>query len=191
MKPHEQGYALATWLRGQPGVTDLDGRVDAEKLLTAWGVPTKSVDLGPLSEELGAVAVWSSVHGPWIFVNLDGRRSSGVGGRNFTLAHEICHLLIDRFSSLPLVEIFGGRLPAAPEKRANAFAAELLLPREIARKALGPVEEELASSVRAYAKFYRVSDELIAWQIRNCPGVRLSPYEEAYLKSLVHDPTNF
>jgi len=42
------------------------------------------------------------------------------------------HLLVDRKGFLPLVEVFGGYAPKGAERRANAFAAELLLPRSVA-----------------------------------------------------------
>jgi len=50
------------------------------------------------------------------------------GAMRFTLAHEICHLLVDRKGSLPVAEVLGGAAPALSETRAEVFASHLLLP---------------------------------------------------------------
>lgn len=44
-------------------------------------------------------------------------------GIRFTLAHELCHLLIDRDSGSQLALVSGPWAPKAVEQRANAFAA--------------------------------------------------------------------
>ena len=45
-----------------------------------------------------------------------------------TLAHELCHLLFDRSSAVPLSVLSGTWAPPRLERVANAFAAELLIP---------------------------------------------------------------
>jgi hypothetical protein len=37
------------------------------------------------------------------------------GAMRFTLAHELCHLLVDRKGSLPVAEVLGGATPNRPE----------------------------------------------------------------------------
>ena len=86
---------------------------------------------------LDALSCWSNAHGPLILLNVgEGRRCSHEYGRRFTLGHEICHLLTDRAHALGLVEVLGGGMPNFVERRANAFAAELLLPRQLAASEL-------------------------------------------------------
>lgn len=77
--------------------------------------------------------------------------------------------IMDRQRSLPLAEVFGGATPLHLEQRARAFAAELLLPREVAG-----LQVRRASSLEQAAKALRrscgVSTEVVGWQIRNGPG---------------------
>lgn len=69
-------------------------------------------------------------------MNNNGTYSRYRTGRRATLAHEICHLLVDRKDALPLVDVFGGQVDEEVEKRARAFVAELLLPQSIAYERL-------------------------------------------------------
>ena len=56
-----------------------------------------------------------------MLLNLDARYASSSGRRRATLAHEICHLLVDRGSALPLVEVLGGRTAEHVERRASGL----------------------------------------------------------------------
>jgi Zn-dependent peptidase ImmA (M78 family) len=99
-------------------------------------------------------------------VNADGKHSRSAAGRRATLAHEICHLLIDRQVGLPFAEVLGGRVRDDIEQRAGAFAAELLLPRAVAANRLmgskNPTED-----AAALAREFQVSREVVAWQVHN------------------------
>lgn len=122
----QQGYDLAHWLREQMQVVP-GSLIEPEQWLHGWGVVLQSIEL-PVS--LDALAVWGPAHGPAILYNLHPlSRSASFNGRRTALAHEICHLLVDREGALPMAEVLRGASPRWAEKRANAFAAELLLPR--------------------------------------------------------------
>lgn len=56
--------------------------------------------------------------------------------RRFTLAHELCHLLLDREYGDELAIATGPWAPVAIEQRANAFAAAFLMPTWLLRNAL-------------------------------------------------------
>jgi Zn-dependent peptidase ImmA (M78 family) len=140
--PYVQGYELARWLRSELGLPADQGNVDPESLVRSWGV---SVINQSLHHSIDALSCWGSEHGPGIIINPQGLRSQEAGGKRATAAHEICHLLVDRAKSLPAVEILSGRpfrVPRIAERRANAFAAEFLVPREGAvheyRRSTGP-----------------------------------------------------
>jgi Zn-dependent peptidase ImmA (M78 family) len=181
--PFEQGYYLARWFRGQHGIVGSDQRVRPETILRSWGIEVENFDFGDFTDNLDALAVWGSQNGPHILINSRSGRSTTPSGRTFTLAHEICHLLVDRMSSLPIAEVLGGRSPAVSEKRANAFAAEALLPRRIAAEALAH-RSGIASCVKDLANRFGVSEELVSWQIRNSHLGTLSQEEQRYLASL-------
>lgn len=63
-------------------------------------------------------------------------RATTPWGERMVLAHELCHLLIDRHQARPLKILSGPWAPPLLERRANAFAAELLLPTAALRAAL-------------------------------------------------------
>jgi Zn-dependent peptidase ImmA (M78 family) len=118
------------------------------------------------SQNIDALCAWGPRHGPTVLINRNGRLSHFPTGRRSSLAHEICHLLVDRKGSLPVAEVFGGEVPKVPEQRANAFGAELLLTRDAALTIflrIRDVEEALGE----IAKNYRVSFEVAAWQLLN------------------------
>lgn len=167
-KPYEQGYALALWLRRRLGVAER--RIDPAALLKDWGVQV--ADLPPLEKALDAVACWGDGKGPAILLNPDGRYAGSRAGRSATLCHEIGHLLFDRRRHLPTADVFGGSTPLHLEQRAKAFAAELLLPREVAARAVA-TSTTLHDAVEELQSTHGASREVVAWQIRNGSGWQL------------------
>jgi Zn-dependent peptidase ImmA (M78 family) len=163
--PNEQGRLLAEWLRGKPEIVSKDGLVDPEAVLTKWNVKPREIELR--SQHIDALCAWGPKHGPTVLINRNGRLSHYPTGTRSSLAHEICHLLVDRKGSLPLVEVLGGEVPKVPEQRANAFGAELLLTRNAARMAYLELRGDVEEAVQAIAKDYRVSFEVAAWQLLN------------------------
>ncbi len=160
---HEQGYQLALWLRE---ALDLKHEEPAfpEQLLQQWGVPVKDIEI---DAGLDAVAVWGVRHGPAVLINTsESSRASTQNGRRTTLAHEICHLLIDRSRSLPAAEVLGGQAPRFAEKRANAFAAEWLLPRSQAAQACRAANDIIEAANRLETQFL-ISREVVYHQINN------------------------
>jgi len=170
-KPHQQGYDLANWLRSKLGISHKE-RIDPEALLAEWGIEIDAWGNETGDEEysaipLHALAVWGGRHGPAILLNLQKTSFAyGIQGRRTTLAHEICHLLVDRNAALPAAEILGGKTPEHPEKRARAFAAELLLPRQAAYE-LVSASDDVNQSVRMLAEEFGVSKQVAAKQLLN------------------------
>jgi Zn-dependent peptidase ImmA (M78 family) len=79
----------------------------------------------------------------------------------------------------------GGAAPPEAEQRANAFAAELLLPAEEAGRAFAKGRDP-ATAVRDLTKRFGSSKQIIAWQaIRS--GWQLSSSTRAYLRNLLPD----
>jgi Zn-dependent peptidase ImmA (M78 family) len=147
-QPYEQGYSLAAEARRAFRLGD-EERVEPKDILQELGVSVREVSL---TYSVDAVGCWGPQHGPAVILNTRGKHASTPHGRRATLAHELCHLLVDRDNALPLAEVLGGRFTQRrAEQRANAFAAELLLPRWVAREtykqrpALDPTIDELCS----------------------------------------------
>lgn len=175
-KPYEQGYALAGWFRGYLGLQDPRLAVNPAKVLDDWNVP---VIERTLISNIDALAVWGSAHGPALIVNRSGRHSHSQSGKRATLAHEICHILFDRGSALPLVEILGGDIGQKVEARAGAFAAEFLVPRAAARSIIVNSPDVL-SALDEVMDIYEVGAQLAAWQLINS-GARIEPEEKDHL----------
>lgn len=186
--PFAIGRDVAQWLRSIPGIASRD-RVDPDELLGNYGVEVEQKSLG--WNEIDAVCCWGPANGPAILVNLEGVHARGPAGRRATLAHELCHLLLDRWQILPLAEVLGGRCPVHTEQRANAFAAELLIPGETVGRILSDRGDpiQLVEQVR---EAYGVGVEMIAWQaVRSAYGTRLSKKMTSYLRTLVKDTAQF
>jgi Zn-dependent peptidase ImmA (M78 family) len=162
-KPHQQGYAIALWLRTVLGTSNA-APLDPSSLLRKWDVHVE--DLPALDARLDAVACWGKDHGPAVLVNPAGQHSASAAGRRATLAHEILHLLVDRSRELPAAEVFGGATPRHLEQRARAFAAELLLPRAVANRELAKWNS-LIQAEKHIRKTYGVSKEVLGWQLKN------------------------
>jgi Zn-dependent peptidase ImmA (M78 family) len=162
-KPAVLGYSLARWLRRELRL-DADGRFDPKDLLYRWGVHVGELDVD--DDAIEAVACWGAAHGPAILINRRGRHSQKASGRRATLAHEICHLLVDREAALPLAEVFGGAVSRPVEQRANAFAAEMLIARETAGTAFHQADDPEDTLDHLCTKF-GVSREIVAWQAYN------------------------
>uniref|UniRef100_UPI004055AFD6 ImmA/IrrE family metallo-endopeptidase n=1 Tax=Candidatus Electrothrix sp. TaxID=2170559 RepID=UPI004055AFD6 len=162
--PHNQGYWTASRLRGILGLS-WNEHVEPRNYLEQWGVLIDEIQIERCPVE--AVTAWGDKHGPAIILNIgSGSRAAHDFGRRATLAHEMAHLVLDRDRALPAGEVLGGRTPEYPEKRARAFAAELLLPRELAENAVREYTS-LEEAALYLQKKYRVSTELLAWQINN------------------------
>ncbi len=161
----ESGYAIACWLREQLNETSA---VNPLKILNTWGIKVTHVTLW--TNSIDAVGYWGPRHGPGIVVNNNGIHSQFRAGRRATLAHEICHLLVDRKGALPLVDVFGGQVDEEVEKRARAFAAELLLPQSIAYQRLMSTDGSLHEVFQATGEMmseFGVSSYVAGHQCRN------------------------
>lgn len=180
-QPFTQGYRLARWLRQQlqkkPGA-----RVDPEELLSSEGVAIETLDLQ--TGQIDAIACWGTI-APLILLNQNPEaRAANEHGRRSTLAHEICHLLVDRTRALPVAEVLGGEMDSESEKRANAFAAEFLLPQdhavEVLRQAPG-----LREALESLSRSHGVSKQLAAYQLLNAPSAQLNEDEQITLRSYI------
>ena len=66
-----------------------------------------------------------------IVLNLTSAFNLNSGGRRFTIAHELCHIVHDRGRARRVAHVSGPWVAPGVEKRANAFAAMLLMPRSL------------------------------------------------------------
>lgn len=137
---------------------------DIADSLQRLNIEVKNIKMQATS--IDAVAVWGS-RGPCILLNEDREHMNSPERTRMTLAHELGHLVIDRQGGLPFCEVLGGNVDDFMESRANAFAAELLLPRSAVEQEWtlwrGPFHEFLSSLKQVFG----VSKTVACAQIYN------------------------
>ncbi len=122
----KQGYQLAeSCLEAIDGVIARELPVAVESIFDHFGISVESIKLH--DQSVRAVALAGPNHRPAVLVNENVAHLS-VQTRRFTLAHELCHILHDRNYGATLALASGPWAPVDVEKRANAFAAMLLMP---------------------------------------------------------------
>ena len=158
LRPWTQGYLLAEELVLELGLLK-DGTdwIDIERVYETLGVGHSEIRIE--DDNVRAVAIASPTHQPFSLLNITHPTYSTYTGRRFTLAHELCHLLYDRSYGQQLAIASGPWAPRDLERRANAFAAMLLMPTELVLRVVGSLTVRLASlaAVREVAAALRTS----------------------------------
>ncbi len=132
--PFEEGYELAEELLEElemPGdATSIDICAIVERL--GISVITKNLRTATIR----GVAIAGEGYGPAILLNMESSYNSTPAGCRFTLAHELFHILYDREHARRISHTSGPWAPPSIEKRANAFAAMLLMPRDLVHRSI-------------------------------------------------------
>lgn len=129
----EDPEALAEFVRSRPDVGS--GPIDnVRRLMESWGVKVFLVNLPRDSptESLSGTSWMHPAYGPAALIN----RGDSAGRRNFTLAHELAHLL--RLDVQPMCDLND---QVAEERFANRFAASFLMPQEHLKAFVRPLLE--------------------------------------------------
>jgi Zn-dependent peptidase ImmA (M78 family) len=122
----EQGYQLAEeFLEAVGGAFDRSCPIQMDDIFTHLGIVTDTIALN--DQTIRAVALAGPRHRPTVMVN-ENFKYQRSQPRRFTQAHELCHILHDRAYGARLALASGPWAPEDVEKRANAFAAMLLMP---------------------------------------------------------------
>ncbi|HVB08747.1 MAG TPA: ImmA/IrrE family metallo-endopeptidase [Bacillota bacterium] len=171
-----QGYELAEslceWLHLEPDEPpDLAGVYGKLRILT------KTVHL---RSKVRGASLASADLAPVLFVNADHPQNATIPARRFAEAHELCHLMFDR-SVTGRVAVASG-VWAAPdlERRANAFAAYLLMPPgAVQRVWTGVGQGTVAAAVAALADQFGTSVSATAYHLYNLSVLSLAEREAA------------
>jgi Zn-dependent peptidase ImmA (M78 family) len=136
---------------------DSDGWVNAESIARRLGI--KVSEMAFSDADVRAVSVFGPTQCPHVFRNANTRWGSSSEVARFTLAHELCHLLLDREYGDELAIASGPWAPLAIEQRANAFAAAFLMPtwllRDLLATATAPADDP--DTIRSVSAALRVS----------------------------------
>lgn len=174
-RPFEQGEAAARYLRSAIGYPP-EGSVNIFDIAQKLGVNV-ILDSAALPA-LDGLAVSGQLHGPAAWLNTESDRHAGHGEASdrgqvrVTLAHELCHLLLDGRNALGAVEVLRSRMPKVIEQRAKAFAGELLLPTEAAMNAWRDAHRPMNASdldelLQKLCDEYTVSKSVASWKVQH------------------------
>ncbi|MDZ4851482.1 MAG: ImmA/IrrE family metallo-endopeptidase [Pirellulaceae bacterium] len=127
--PWDKGYELAESFHeafANEFVNEVS--VDIERVVRELEITVSDIALD--DRTIRAIAIAGEGFEPMIAINSQYKYQERYP-RRFTLAHELCHLLHDRTHGMRLALASGPWAPVDIEKRANAFAAMFLMPRNL------------------------------------------------------------
>ncbi|MBN2751074.1 MAG: ImmA/IrrE family metallo-endopeptidase [Rhodospirillaceae bacterium] len=133
--PYDEGYDLAEELLDV--VSDSKGGdfIDVREIISGLGIDIREEGLS--TDTIRGAAVAGENYAPAILINTTSQYNRTEGGKRFTLAHELFHVLYDRSRARRVSHTSGPWALPGVEKRANAFAAMLLMPRSFVLRAIG------------------------------------------------------
>ncbi len=179
---YEKAVAFREALQIDPSLP-LSGKHDLEGiLLPKLGIAIQEFTLE--DNEIDGLAIFVPGKSPLVGVNLTGKYSSTRWGRRMTLAHELCHLLYDLSDEDSVGIVSNPWAPELLEKRANAFAAMLLMPREVLEAILpDSARQWTPEDLREAMKFLGVGRTALMNHLHNLGFISFSE-KEAWLDNL-------
>ena len=180
LPPGEQGSRLgerACELLGD----DSNGWIDIESIMQNMSISLSDIQLS--DNDLRAISIFGPTQRPHVYCNTRTRWARSSWARRFTLAHELCHLLLDREYGDELAIASGPWAPRGIEQRANAFAAAFLMPTWLLRNTLAsfPASVEEPDTVRSISERLHVSPSSLIDRLYNLNEI--STEERDYLRS--------
>ena len=145
-RPWSQGYELAEKLHKELYQRFAmrfvkDDSVDIHEMVDHLEITVGDIALS--DDKIRGISVVGPQHRAGIFVNSRHSANAHAFGNRFTLAHELCHVLFDREAGSRLAIASGPWAPRDVERRANAFAAMLLMPYDLVRRAVSTITTRL------------------------------------------------
>ncbi|MCB2263275.1 MAG: ImmA/IrrE family metallo-endopeptidase [Candidatus Thiosymbion ectosymbiont of Robbea hypermnestra] len=145
---YEEGYDLALDLLDAIGLPGEQAQsIDTDHLLRDLEIAVSTVEMED-SALRGAALAGPDLR-PTILVNIRHPKNQQASGRRFTIAHELCHVLHDRDYARRVSLVSGPWAPPGVERRANAFAAMLLMPPELVNRLVADLPSSDLASVDA------------------------------------------
>lgn len=167
--PGEQGSTLgeafhAIYLDTTRGGSE---RFSVETFIDKLGIWVSDIEIGDSS--IKGVTILAADGTTGILINRAHHGGRASAARRFTLAHELGHLLLDQGYSRELVVASGPWAPVEIEKRANAFAAAVLMPAPLISRARATLTEGIEDrrSVSALARVLDVSFSALVSRLQN------------------------
>ena len=139
--PHQDGDRFATELLEDLDMLNADQAVDIRNICRRLDVRVDQTAFN--TDSIRGIAFAGVGFAPGIVVNDTHPFNDNESGRRFTIAHELCHVLFDRTRARRVAHASGPWAPSGVEKRANAFAAYLLMPRGLVHSSIraNPIDD--------------------------------------------------
>ena len=163
--PHVDGDWFASDFLSDLDVLDNDEFIDVRRLCARLEIAVREVRL--TTDSIRGVALAGEGLSPSIVINLTHPFNRTETGKRFTIGHELCHVLFDRSRARRLTHLSGSWAPWGIEQRANAFAAYLLMPRELVMEHISPSSPASAEEIRRLAGVLRVSESSLIEHLYN------------------------
>lgn len=127
--PHEDAYAFAEEFLEQMALPGDGEWIDIHTIAGHLGI--EIIERALETDSIRGIALAGHDIKPTILVNTTSPFNVTAYGKRFTLAHELCHVLHDRSRARRVTHVSGAWVAPGIERRANAFAAYLLMPRQL------------------------------------------------------------
>lgn len=163
--PHEDAYAFAEEFLEHMGLPDLAEWIDVQAIADRLGIEVIERPLE--TDSIRGVALAGRDIKPTILINITSPFNVTGYGKRFTLAHELCHVLYDRSRARRVTHVSGAWVPPGIERRANAFAAYLLMPRELLVKGWQDRFATSHAEFTAFAHRMRVNESALVEHLYN------------------------
>ena len=124
--PHQDGEIFAAELLEDLGLPEAEPFTDVHAICERLRIDIQDMQLR--TDSIRGVAIAGDGFAPQILVNRRHPFNANESGRRFTIAHEFCHILFDRTRARRVAHTSGPWANPGIERRANAFAAYLLMP---------------------------------------------------------------
>ena len=173
--PWDNGYALALDVLDEIDPEPNAPMTHIAHMLELLGIRVREINLGEQGPR--GVALAGGDLQASILINLDDWRNSSRGGRRFTLAHELCHILFDRSSARALAHSSTPWASPSIEQRANAFAAMLLMPPPRAKLPKTTGLQELKQAIGSLAGKLKVSRVALKRHLANIDKISADELE--------------
>lgn len=175
----EEGYDLANFVRDRLHIHET--LVNIDDILKKFSITVLKKEF---PDEIFALAVWEREDiSPLVILNAAHADSQEKEpGVRANLAHEFCHILLDRNILLPVADVLSSSLSLPMEKRARAFAAEFLCPRKLALATACQTPAQKLS-LQGLAAQFGVSKTLMGYQLKNAPSFETRFHDHA----IMHD----
>ncbi|MBF0213981.1 MAG: ImmA/IrrE family metallo-endopeptidase [Magnetococcales bacterium] len=141
--------------------------VDIHSICNDLGIHIDEVQLN--DSNIRGVAFAGDSVTPTILINTAHTNNQEEVGKRFSIGHELCHILHDRFFGGEVSIASGQWAPVNIEKRANAFSAMLLMPLDLINDKISllTVPLDTQEGVESLAGQLKISKKALLWHLYN------------------------